>query len=188
MVSTATNKLSFFQACSSIMDLVTVPYTTTQNRAIEWLSQGHTVCARQKLNASGGEGLVLFDHTDKFVEAPLWTLYVKKKEEYRIHVMNGEIISQQRKALKNGFEGEGDHRIRNLANGYIFARNDIEVPQMVLDQSKLCVSKLGLDFGAVDILWNEKKQQSFILEVNTAPGLEGSTINDYAEGFKRYLQ
>lgn len=190
MVVNATSKLRFLGCCSLIEDLVTIPYTTDKTKAIEWLSQGHTVCARQKLNASGGEGLVLFDAMDKFVEAPLWTLYIKKKEEYRIHVMDGEVISIQRKALKKDFDGGDapiDHRIRNLANGFIFARDGVEPPQEVLEQSKLCISKLGLDFGAVDIIWNDRKQHSFILEVNTAPGLEGTTIDDYAKGFKELI-
>lgn len=184
-VGLATDKLSFFKFIGLIPTLQTVPFTTDKDKAVEWLSQGHTVCARQKLNASGGEGLVLFDHTDKFVDAPLWTLYVKKRDEFRVHVMAGEIIAVQRKALKNGFEGETDHRVRNLANGYIFARNEVDPPKMILEQSLLCVGRLGLDFGAVDILWNEKKQQSYILEVNTAPGLEGTTVDDYANSFRR---
>lgn len=184
-VDMASNKRTFFRALSSMPEIATVPFTSDKTKAVEWLSQGHTVCARQKLNASGGEGLVLFDHTDKFVDAPLWTLYVKKRDEFRIHVMAGEIIAVQRKALKNDFEGETDHRVRNLANGYIFARNEVDPPKMILEQSLLCVGRLGLDFGAVDILWNEKKQQSYILEVNTAPGLEGTTVDDYANSFRR---
>ena len=41
---------------------------------------------------------------------------------------------------------------------------------------------------ALDILYNQKYQKAYILEVNTAPGLEGdSTLVSYVEGFKRYL-
>jgi D-alanine-D-alanine ligase-like ATP-grasp enzyme len=41
-----------------------------------------------------------------------------------------------------------------------------------------------LDFGAVDVIWNEKQQRAYVLEVNTAPGLEGQTVDDYARGIK----
>ena len=47
------------------------------------------------------------------------------------------------------------------------------------------VKALGLDFGAVDIIYNEKENQYYVLEVNTAPGLEGTTLIKYAERFSK---
>jgi len=47
------------------------------------------------------------------------------------------------------------------------------------------VSALGLDFGAVDIIYNEHENQYYVLEVNTAPGLEGTTVEKYAEAFAK---
>jgi glutathione synthase/RimK-type ligase-like ATP-grasp enzyme len=44
---------------------------------------------------------------------------------------------------------------------------------------------LGLDFGAVDIIQDDGGN-FYVLEVNTAPGLEGQTIKSYAEGFNAY--
>jgi D-alanine-D-alanine ligase-like ATP-grasp enzyme len=41
----------------------------------------------------------------------------------------------------------------------------------------------GLDFGAVDVIWNAQKEKPYVLEINTAPGLEGQTIADYAAFF-----
>lgn len=182
-----TNKKNFFLACEAIPEIQCVPFCLTKEAAIAWLSKGHTVCARQKLTGSSGEGLVLFDAMDKFVEAPLYTQYIKKKDEYRIHVMNGEVISVQRKALKKDFEGDNvDHRIRNLSNGFIFARDGVKPPEQVITQAQSSVTKLGLDFGAVDIIWNEKSQAAFVLEINSAPGLEGSTIDDYARAFSQH--
>jgi glutathione synthase/RimK-type ligase-like ATP-grasp enzyme len=46
------------------------------------------------------------------------------------------------------------------------------------------VEILGLDFGAVDIIWNKKQDRYYVLEVNTAPGLEGETVVRYANAFK----
>ena len=46
----------------------------------------------------------------------------------------------------------------------------------------------GLDFGAVDVLWNERQQKAYVCEVNTAPGLEGITLDNYLKEIKeRYL-
>jgi glutathione synthase/RimK-type ligase-like ATP-grasp enzyme len=52
--------------------------------------------------------------------------------------------------------------------------------------AKKAVESLGLTFGAVDI--GRKADNSLIvLEVNRAPGLEGNTINAYANAIVRYL-
>jgi glutathione synthase/RimK-type ligase-like ATP-grasp enzyme len=54
------------------------------------------------------------------------------------------------------------------------------------------VNALGLDFGAVDIGWNNsnESQPVCILEVNTAMGMkEGSTtVQKYSEAFKRLFE
>jgi len=60
-------------------------------------------------------------------------------------------------------------------------------PEDIFLQSTLAVNCLGLDFGAVDIIYNQKKDVSFVLEVNTAPGLEGSTLNEYVKEFNNAL-
>lgn len=222
-VTFASNKLRFFQQFEG-SDVRHVPFTTDESVVKTWLQEGRTVCARQVLTGSGGEGLKIFDGTQAFVTAPLWTQYVKKKDEYRIHVLDGKVIDIQQKKLKlvkpaerGGFEGvrgmdgiydpatrrfendpnrdkecvapiipNQDHRIRNLANGYIFARNEVTPPDDVLDQAKSVFNVLPLDFGAVDVIWNEKQKRAYVLEVNTAPGLEGSTIENYSKAFKSF--
>ena len=185
-VATCANKKSFFEKVSR--DCRVVPYTSDLEVAKGWIKEGNTVCARQKLAASGAEGLVIFDQAQEFVKAPLWTLYVKKKEEFRVHVIKGKSVLVQRKARTQDAVAAGvDTRIRNLSSGYIFQRNDIIVPEDVTAQALLAVKSSGLDFGAVDVIWNEKKKQAFVLEVNTAPGLVGSTVADYAGAFKELL-
>ena len=42
---------------------------------------------------------------------------------------------------------------------------------------------LGLDFGAVDLLLTSDLRV-MVLEVNSAPGLSGSTLSKYVEAFK----
>jgi D-alanine-D-alanine ligase-like ATP-grasp enzyme len=58
---------------------------------------------------------------------------------------------------------------------------------MVEVQALLAIEACGLDFGAVDIIFNERKQTAFVLEVNTAPGLTGQTVAGYVERFKEIL-
>lgn len=190
IVERVSNKLSFFRQFNDEARIV--PWTTTTEGVKSWLQDGSTVCARQKLTGHSGEGLVLFSPLDPVPKAQLYTLYVKKRDEYRIHVFKGEVISIQRKAIRSRDEGdessgEVDHRVRNLKNGYVFVRNNVDPPKDVLVQAIAAVQHTKLDFGAVDVIWNERKQQAFVLEINTAPGLEGQTITDYVNAIKGFL-
>ena len=49
------------------------------------------------------------------------------------------------------------------------------------EKRNAAIKALGLDFGAVDIIYNEAEDQHYVLEVNTAPGLEGTTLQKYTE-------
>ncbi len=49
-----------------------------------------------------------------------------------------------------------------------------------------CLVRSGLDFGAVD-LGHHPEYGTFIYEINTAPGLQGETVNDYADYFRSFM-
>jgi glutathione synthase/RimK-type ligase-like ATP-grasp enzyme len=161
---------------------VPVPAFATSIASVQW--EGLTV-VRHKLTGHSGEGIELAD-ASKLPPAPLYVQYVKKQHEFRVHVVGKSIIAIQRKA-RDKDNPNPNWQVRNHANGFIFVREGFTAPQAVSDQAIRAIEALGLDFGAVDIIWNEKQQQSLVLEVNTAPGLEGQTVNDYAEGFRNIL-
>ena len=46
---------------------------------------------------------------------------------------------------------------------------------------------IDLQFGAVDIIWNEKENKCYVLEINTAPGLVGTTLTKYTEAFTKEI-
>ena len=190
-VAVASDKLQTFDVLSK--NKVSIPdWTTDAKVAMDWVAAGATVVARTILRGSSGAGIVLMDKDDmkSFTKAPLYTKYIPKKEEFRIHVMGKKIISEQKKALRNGWieeHGPPNYKIRNLDNGFVFIRNNITIPGPVRDQAIAAVEALGLDFGAVDVIWNEKQKTAYVLEVNTAPGLEGQTVDDYVKGFKDYV-
>ena len=142
---------------------------------------------RTPLTASEGRGIVVANNRAELVNAPLYTKYVKKKDEYRIHVLRRPggmpvAISIQRKAKRNGVDA--DFKIRNLANGFVFVRDGVKAPDDVRIQAAAAIEASGLAFGAVDVIWNEHQGRAYVLEINTAPGLEGQTVEDYAEAFR----
>lgn len=171
-----------------------VPFTTDKLLAEQWVTEGKVVC-RTLLSASSGRGIVIADNLDSLVTAPLYTKYIKKKWELRVHILNNRPIHiQQKKRLSTEqLEARGitnrNKYIRNLENGYIFS-SELDVSEATKNeailQSNRAIVALGLDFGAVDILVT-KDDEVFVLEVNTAPGLEGTTLTRYYEAFKREL-
>lgn len=180
------DKLKFFER----VDKGIVPeWTTSMDVALSWVAEGHTVCARTVLNGHSAEGLVLMDrdHPNDFVKAPLYTKYIPKKDEFRVHVINGEVIDVQRKVLKKEKLESGDDinwKIRNLDNGFIYQREGINVPDAVKEVSVQAVKQIGLDFGAVDVVVDIKTQEPKVLEVNTAPGITGTTAKNYGDAFR----
>lgn len=179
-VELATNKITSFRMMGEHQ--VSIPdFTEDKTVAEGWINEGIQVCARATATGKEGEGLTIHS-TLPIPTVPLYTKYVKKKNEYRIHVFGGRVIDMQEKKKRAGVE-ERDTRIRNTANGYVFCRQGIQVPQCCQDEAVKAVQALSLDFGGVDVVYNKYHDKAYVLEINTAPGIEGSTVEKYKEAF-----
>lgn len=138
---------------------------------------GDLVCVRRLTRASEGKGLSIVPKAELDVEAPLYTQYIKKKAEYRAHVYNNKIIDVQIKLKKK--DSTADGRIRNTNHGYVFSRNIERTPATLTDVAIAAVQSLGWTQGAVDLVYNEKKDKCYAIEVNARPGLCGTTLVNY---------
>lgn len=190
-ITVATNKLSFFKAMKDVKldngKQITPDFFTSKADAIKRLREkGGAIVCRKVLSGSGGKGIVIAETEDQMVDAPLYTRYIPKQREYRIHILNGRIIDQQEKARRLD-EANPDWRVRNLENGFIYKREGVRPPKCVSDVALKCMSAIRLDFGAVDVVYSEKNNRAYCLEVNTAPGLEGQTVVNYARAFREFL-
>jgi glutathione synthase/RimK-type ligase-like ATP-grasp enzyme len=191
-VAQTSNKLSFFRTVSDTQRDILPPWTTSEKEALAWVAEGHVVVARTILNSSGGKGIVLMDRNDpkSFVKASLYTKYVKKDEEYRVHVFQGEVIGLQRKVIRRERAESGEPinwKVRNLENGFVYQREGINPAPRVREVAVLCQRASGLDFGGVDVIWNRKHNRAYVLEINSAPGLQGTTVTEYAQAFRRFM-
>lgn len=155
-------------------------FTGDRNVAAGWIAAGDSVMCRTLLRASEGRGIVVADTVDQLVPARLYTRYVKKKAEYRVHVLNGQVIDVQMKRKRKGFEGERDTKVRNLANGYVFCRDGITEPTGLRELAVRATVSLGYSLGAVDVAYNERSDRLVVLEVNANPGMQGTTLEKYA--------
>jgi glutathione synthase/RimK-type ligase-like ATP-grasp enzyme len=162
----------------------TVDWTTDGNVAREW-NKEHTVIARLTTTGQGGAGIVVLPPLSEWIEAPLYTKLFRARHEYRVHAVRGEgMIDVQKKRRRS--DGAGRSLVRNLENGYVYCRGGVVAPEAVVVVSVAAIDALGLDFGAVDVLCTEAGVAR-VLEVNTAPGLEGSTVAKYAEALNRLI-
>ena len=177
--SLASNKLRSFEAFQQA-NLSTVPWTSDPEVAKQW--QG-LVFARHSLTGHSGEGIEQYDAEanpiQRFPDAPLYTKYVKKTYECRIHIFKGKMIDAQIKRKVRDAE-EVDTTVRNIHTGWVYCREDFTPTQECIDLAIQAVQAVGLDFGAVDIIYNKHYNKYYLLEVNTAPGLTGTTLTNYA--------
>jgi hypothetical protein len=187
LVARASNKLAFFQHL--VGTTVQVPeWTSDPVIARGWVDSGHIVVARTVLSGHSGEGIqILGEGGVDFVSAPLYTKYVKKEAEYRVHCAFGGCIDLQRKIKRPDFVGVPNWRVRNHQNGFIYVRNNVQAPEEVKAQALEAFVQSGLDFGAVDVLWNQGQGKAYVLEINTAPGITGTTVASYSQAFKQAL-
>lgn len=58
---------------------------------------------------------------------------------------------------------------------------------MIETEAIKAVNALGLDFGAVDIVTEKNTGIPYVLEVNTAPGNEGTTTQKYVDSIIEYI-
>jgi glutathione synthase/RimK-type ligase-like ATP-grasp enzyme len=107
------------------------------------------------------------------------TEYINKKSEYRVHILGNytSIVN-----VKYDSNGRADPIVRNKYNGWkqISYMGDYE--RALVELSKKVLNVLGYDFGAVDII--RKKDKLYVLEINSAPGLENRKLEMYAKYFK----
>jgi hypothetical protein len=184
-IALACNKLNTFTEldCKGFEHLPT--YLTYKESAIDLVNMGNTIYCRSTVTGHSGRGIVIANNVNELIDAPLYTVKTKHKDEYRVHVFKGEILDVQKKKRKLGFDGCSSG-IRNHSNGWIYARVDVAIPDMLCPIAIQAVELLGLDFGAVDIGHRLIDNKFFVFEVNTAPGIEGTTLDKYAKAIYNY--
>lgn len=186
-VATASNKLKAFHKMQE--GGVRIPeFTNDIELAKEWIDDGRIVICRKLLRANSGRGIVIAKDVAELVAAPLYVKYIRKEKEYRVHVFNGQVIDYVEKRRRRGFQENGIYNkyIRSYEQGWVMARENVTVTDDIKAEAIKAVQVLGLDFGAVDIVMN-KDNQPVVLEVNTAAGIQGQTVNSYRRAIIKWL-
>jgi glutathione synthase/RimK-type ligase-like ATP-grasp enzyme len=183
-VALAKNKLKTFLTLTKA-GVYTPPFTTNHAVAKAWVDAGEVVYGRKYLEASQGEGIVVITQDSGWEMCPLYTKGVMKTHEYRVHVVNGRVIDFSKKRRRS--EQESNPYIKNSNNGWVFCREGVELPNAIADAAIKSVAALSLHFGAVDVAYKERDDRAYVFEVNTAPGIEGTTLTKYTEALRGYV-
>lgn len=128
--------------------------------------------------------------------------YWPADHEVRVHIMDGKSICFQVKRQREGAtptETDGI-MIRNLRNGWgLYPLDNDEARRLGIQKrplreaAKLVCRHFGLTFAAVDFLVRtpttaEPSRFDYkVLEINTSPGLEGTTLAKYTEALRAML-
>jgi len=142
-----------------------------------------SIVCRTLLRAKSGKGIVIADTVEQLVDAPVYVVYQKKTNEYRVNLFKEEVVCVREKRLKTGYiKPEGrDGRVRSHDNGYVFCEPLQALPEHVIEMAKKAAKITASDIVGVDLAYHKPTDYWFLLEVNSAPGMEGKTIEQYTE-------
>jgi glutathione synthase/RimK-type ligase-like ATP-grasp enzyme len=122
-----------------------------------------------------------------------WKKQRIEKIEQKFNIKFDELPAEQKKLLGDAVDllskehTTPDRIIRSNKRGWKFkavaAKN---VPASIKSASLAAVTALGLDFGAVDLVL-DLEGNPYILEVNSAPGLEGTAFEKWSKALEKKL-
>jgi len=158
---------------------VIIPSWWTRKEDVVRTSNG-IIIERHALTGDSGEGIRVVRDGEELEDAPLYTQYIRKREEYRVHVVFGRVVAVQQKRRRSGDTDmtPDQQLIRNHDNGWVFCIEDIDAQtkQALAASAMGAISALGLQSGAVDIVKGSRDGRLYVLEVNTCPGLSSPTV------------
>jgi hypothetical protein len=175
-------KITTFRLLSDA-DIPIPEWTCDPHVAIQW---GVTYLGRTTTDR-GGRGINIYSPGEApNGRHPLYVQLVPNCREYRLHVVQGEVVSLQRKYLERPEADAHEGIIKNHENGYVFKTPERDLNKSRKDAAIAAVECLGLDFGAVDLVIDENGKE-YVLEVNTAPALSPKRIEQYLTALRPLL-
>lgn len=177
------DKVAFFKKLYGFGLTPPVAFTKTEAATLPF-----PVVCRTLTEAKDGEGIVIADKPEQLVSAKLYTSYIDKTSEYRIHVgrkSNGEVvvICRQKKYKTDDFKGDG--RIWTGPETK-FSFIETAVPPVIYAAKAAFEKFPELTFGAFDIVYDNSSEKAYILEINSAPMMNSDTTKAYGVFFRTF--
>jgi glutathione synthase/RimK-type ligase-like ATP-grasp enzyme len=160
-----------------------IPQPRIWHKDEEIPEQAFPLLARKEYHSQGRD--IIYVHSKGHLENEIdyfmydfLVEYIKKTSEYRVHVLGNKAIVN----VKFNEDGYGDPIVRSHSNGWRQISYDREWHDALAELAIKTIRALGYDFGAVDII--RKGDKLYVLEVNSAPGLEDRKLKEYSDYFK----
>jgi glutathione synthase/RimK-type ligase-like ATP-grasp enzyme len=155
----------------------------SHTEALELITEGKRVVGRPDNHSKGRRFYIAStaNGVDRAVRhgATHFLEYIDNALEFRVHIVNGCSIKLSQKIAQNETD-RLNHRF-----GTVFEYpHDFTHKKTLRRIAKESIEALGLDFGAVDLLY--RGDEFYVLEVNTAPCLTdpySDTLDRYARAF-----
>jgi hypothetical protein len=166
---------------------ISCPEFTLQLReARKWVEAGHAVFGRNRRHEKGAD--IVIQGSATWDRKEFWSKVIPVSREYRIHIFANEQIQRSLKT----FDPNAPRRrtdglpIRNKDTGWKYD-HAFDPPEAAVELAKRAVRTLGYLWGGVDIL-EDTNGRCFVLEVNSAPGMDDTTAHAYADAIKKYAE
>jgi glutathione synthase/RimK-type ligase-like ATP-grasp enzyme len=137
--------------------------------------------ARRKYHSQGRD--IIYIHNREDLENNLEDFmydflieYINKTSEYRVHILGDN-------AFVSVKFGGIDPLVRSYNNGWRQIEYNRDWHDELIMLATKAIDVMQYDFGAVDII--RKGNKLYVLEINTAPGLEPRKLQLYSEYFKQ---
>lgn len=180
-IQNATNKLRSLELMSEA-ELNVPAWDENPEALVE--HYGYPILGRKLRHARGSDIQLCLQERDFRRRRDFYTVYIPTNREYRVHVVGDEVVRVQGKYLD--FPEQKKAWIRNYESGYRFRNPRLRLHRRRLQDAIRAVSVLGLDFGAVDLIIGDDNE-TYILEVNTAPSCSPLTGACYVNGIANLL-
>lgn len=181
-ISNATNKLLSLEMMSNA-GLNVPAWSEDPEELLE--NYGYPILGRKLRHARGNDIQLILQRRDMRRSRDFYTVYIPTNREYRVHVVGDKVVRVQAKYLD--FPEQKKAWIRNYESGYRFRNPRLRMHSRRLQEAISAVSALSLDFGAVDLIIGDDNE-TYILEVNTAPSCSPLTGAAYANGIANLFE
>lgn len=134
---------------------------------------------RTVLTGHGGEGIHIIHNEEEFNNVGFsgfyWTPFVRLSSEYRVLIFDGVPFKIFKKVRADGLEPD-EYPIRNIDRGYHFSVRELDkFPNMLYYIQNHISTLLTTGFYGLDIGKIQDSEEFFVLELNSAPGMNINT-------------
>jgi len=166
----------------------TVEWTTSPEEAISWHNSGSTVYHRAVDRGARGVGITVFPADASITNLPqggFFTKRINSLREFRVYAVSGQITTILEKRRRIGTEV--DPYVRSHGNNWVFCRNHTaQIPDSFKQTCIKALEVVGLDFGGLDVLLS-RTDKTHILEINSAPGITGTALQEFCTAVKERI-